>query len=369
MGKILKLHTDANEASVVMVALDKIRPNRYRRGEISEEKVEALVRSYETSGFWDGSIQGRPHPDERGCVEIAFGHHRVAAAKRMGYPTIGIVVSERSNDDMMKMMANENSTEFGGNTVITKETIASVIDAWGRDEITLEGVDPKTNKAHIQHALPAGKAYTLSTVARYLGWIKKSDGNATLACRTAFDAYHRETVSKVLDTLPAKHQNDTAARLLNQAATVARVTAEKANLKPHQVRRAEKLAVENQAKMIVDRDSAVGVRGLAESIGKAAANSVKEKKVKSPPPVEIYIQKLIDRCVRANPIDDIRTEALRLMPAIDYVPKDAAEKLANELEKLGARVQEGAARVAKALRSGKQSAIKQALQLTDGGND
>lgn len=91
-----------------------LRANRYLRGEISEEKVEALVRSYETIGFWDGSIQGRPHPEERGCVEIAFGHHRLEAARRKGLKQIGIVVSDRSNDDMMRMMADENRREEAG---------------------------------------------------------------------------------------------------------------------------------------------------------------------------------------------------------------------------------------------------------------
>ena len=39
--------------------------------------------------------------------------------------------------------------------------------------VELEPVDPKTNKSQT-HALPGGKAYSLSTVARFLGWIKPS---------------------------------------------------------------------------------------------------------------------------------------------------------------------------------------------------
>jgi hypothetical protein len=62
-----------------------------------------------------------------------------------------------------------------------------VIEAYGRGEIKLEAVDPKTNKSQI-HALPNGKAYDLTTVARFLGWVKPSNGQAAVACRIALDA-------------------------------------------------------------------------------------------------------------------------------------------------------------------------------------
>ena len=82
------------------------------------------------------------------------------------------------------------------------ETIAATIEAFGRGEIALPAVDPKTNAAHV-HVLPGGRTYTcqkvycnrlfVASVARFLGWTK-ADGNGgvepTRACRLAFDAYH-----------------------------------------------------------------------------------------------------------------------------------------------------------------------------------
>lgn len=62
-----------------------------------------------------------------------------------------------------------------------------------RGEIELEVVDPKTNKSQI-HAFPNGKAYDLSTIARFLGWVKAS-GQATDSCRIAFDAYQSEATT------------------------------------------------------------------------------------------------------------------------------------------------------------------------------
>jgi hypothetical protein len=49
-----------------------------------------------------------------------------------------------------------------------------VIEAYGRGEIELEPVDPKTNTSQI-HALPSGNAYSLATVARFLRWVKRSE--------------------------------------------------------------------------------------------------------------------------------------------------------------------------------------------------
>ena len=40
------------------------------------------------------------------------------------------------------------------------------------------------------YKLPGGKLYTLGTLARFLGWVKPSDGQATRGCREAFDAWH-----------------------------------------------------------------------------------------------------------------------------------------------------------------------------------
>ncbi len=61
-----------------------------------------------------------------------------------------------------------------------------MVEAYGAGEIELEAVDPKTNKSAIFDDLTGGKSYTLSTGARFLGWVNPSDGQATNDCREAF---------------------------------------------------------------------------------------------------------------------------------------------------------------------------------------
>ena len=181
--------------AVEFVPLRDLVANPYRHIEryaIVEEKVEALIQSYENTGFWHGSIQGRRRDD--GKVEIGFGHHRLAAAKRAKpkIDPVGVVIADRTNRDMLLMMADKNRTEFKHDALVESETIGAVIEAFERGEVELEAVSPDTNKGHI-YAFRDGKAYALSTVARFLGWTKASTGQATDACRVAFDAYHEES--------------------------------------------------------------------------------------------------------------------------------------------------------------------------------
>jgi hypothetical protein len=76
----------------------------------------------------------------------------------------------------------------------TIETIRAVIEAYGRGEIELPAIDPMYRNAPV-FDLPGGKSYSLATVARFLGWVKTSDNQATTACRVAFDAYREEAAS------------------------------------------------------------------------------------------------------------------------------------------------------------------------------
>jgi len=111
--------------------------------------------------------------------EIAFGHHRIEAAKRSRLPHVGLVVAPRSDADMLLMMAHENREEFKGDHLVQVETVAATI---------LPAVDPKTPKGHV-YVVPGGTtSYTCGTVARFLNWTRnREDGELvpTRACRLA----------------------------------------------------------------------------------------------------------------------------------------------------------------------------------------
>lgn len=100
---------------------------------------------------------------------------------------------------MLRMMADENREEFKGDSLVAVETIAATIKAFEDGEIELPAVDAKTPKASI-YVAPGGATYTCNTVARFLGWTRKHEGDLqpTRACREAFNAYHEPHIVAAL---------------------------------------------------------------------------------------------------------------------------------------------------------------------------
>lgn len=354
---------EQSKMSLHMVALADVLSNPYRktaRYHISEDKVEALLSSFKNSGFWDGSIQGRPSPTKKGKVEIAYGHHRLEAAKRAKITEIGIVVGERSNAVMLKMMADENRAEFKHDAGVSVETIRAVVEAYSSGEIDLEAVDAQYGRKGA-YDLPGGKSYSLATIARFLGWVKPSDGQATSACRIAFDAYLSEASTKAaMDSLKPSERSEAATDMITVAARSARVHAERANLKPAQIQKAERVAAMSAADTIRE-DSAFRARSDAVSIGAAAVREVAPK-AKTQPPVEIYIAKLIDRWQWAHPAHEVLTDCRRLVPFIDDLQPAQARKLADVIETTYTRALTEVQRMAKTLRSGNIPRIKALLE-------
>jgi len=79
---------------------------------IQEYKITNLIESMNKTGFWDGQVIARQVGEK---FQIAFGHHRVEAAKRVfGLEgKIPITVKPLSDDLMREMMVRENKTEWG----------------------------------------------------------------------------------------------------------------------------------------------------------------------------------------------------------------------------------------------------------------
>jgi hypothetical protein len=177
------------------VAIEKLRPNPFRRLNeypIDREKVEALKSSIENSGFWR-TIVGRPVAD--GHVEVAFGHHRLVALREQFGPeeVVEIIVQKLSDEQMLKMMANENLAEWGSNGWTEVETVRAVIDAHARGLISLPPAPAKTKTAALRY-VPRDSLdhpYTKASVATFLGWTDKGS-HGTLQpndrCNVAIDA-------------------------------------------------------------------------------------------------------------------------------------------------------------------------------------
>ena len=169
-------------------ALSEISPNPFRhvdRYPINQEKVAQLRASIRETGFWDNVVArvGAAGP------EIAYGHHRLEAAKQELGPDheIDLIVRDLSDEMMLKIMANENMEEWRTSFSVIMETVEAVVEAYGANQIELEtpnsitrgdgnwkGVRDAPNFVCLDSSSRSRvqNPYTPRTVARFLGWVK-----------------------------------------------------------------------------------------------------------------------------------------------------------------------------------------------------
>jgi hypothetical protein len=204
------MHKENSETGIHMkVALKDIYPNPFRHIEqypLRRDKIDELKRSYEETTFWENVVA---RPREGGGVEIAYGHHRIAALREMYPPDhkVAMIIRKELTDDyMLKMMANENMDTWGGDAEVIIQTVRTVIQAYADDQIELpkldlESVSINVNKANVRFAPffktgtllgpsgdePRGKPYMASTLAKFLGWETKH-GDPNKRVRMALDA-------------------------------------------------------------------------------------------------------------------------------------------------------------------------------------
>ena len=94
------------ESKVTRVSADRLAHNPHRNlaaYPFVERKIEALMRSFTDVGMWEGVI-ARPSGD---TYEIAFGHHRVEAARRVGVD-VPLIVRDLADEQMIQFMGREN---------------------------------------------------------------------------------------------------------------------------------------------------------------------------------------------------------------------------------------------------------------------
>lgn len=159
-----------------MVPLSQVKNSPFRnkkRNPIDNDKVKHIAESVTATDFWKG-IQGRQVGE---FIEIAFGHHRVDAARLLGMKEIPIEVLELSDAEMLKRMTREN---LRGDLPAALEVVEATIKAYAAGVVTLDSPAPKTRKDITRYA-PSFKMgssttgvdhpYTADTLARFLGGV------------------------------------------------------------------------------------------------------------------------------------------------------------------------------------------------------
>lgn len=111
------------------VKLKDLKPNPFRDFQnypIQEEKVKSLEESIIDTGYWDQLVV-RKNGDG---FELVYGHHRLQALKNLiGEDTeIEVMVKDYGNEDMIRIMANENNAAYNATPATVDEAVKGTRD-------------------------------------------------------------------------------------------------------------------------------------------------------------------------------------------------------------------------------------------------
>lgn len=107
------------------IALSLLDSNPYRDFDlhpIDQEQVDRLKASIGADGFW-ASVVARKVGNR---YEIAFGHHRIEAARQRGDTVAPIEVRDLSDRQMVRMLASENATQRGSTTAAALDAVQAI---------------------------------------------------------------------------------------------------------------------------------------------------------------------------------------------------------------------------------------------------
>lgn len=138
-------------SELVTTKITSIDPNPLRRLKdypFNEKKLEALMRSIADVGLWEGVIGRR----KGNRIEIAFGHHRLEAARRSELTAIPIIVRDLTDEEMLQFMGRENLEDYAADFLVMLETWEAAV-------------------AYLKSRFPEKKLQDVET-ARLLGWTR-----------------------------------------------------------------------------------------------------------------------------------------------------------------------------------------------------
>lgn len=183
-------------SQIKRVPIEKVDPNPYRimgKYPFCRRKVEALKLSMKTLGLWE-SVLARETPDGR--YQIAFGHHRLQAAKEIGLVSVSLIIRELTNKEMIQFMGRENMEDYNSDFLImlsTWESGVKYVEESIRDvqEVKSESRMKSTDfKSHEDLKIKV----KLIDIADILGWVIKVPDRekpilspAAYACGSAYN--------------------------------------------------------------------------------------------------------------------------------------------------------------------------------------
>src|SRR5215472_9663817 len=109
-----------------MIPLNQIVHNPWRDLKLNPLDDEHIADLREAMGDFEfqGALTGRKRDD--GKIEIAYGHARLAAAKKAKIDAVPVEIANLDDDDMLRLMTDENALQTGGHPGATMNEVAAV---------------------------------------------------------------------------------------------------------------------------------------------------------------------------------------------------------------------------------------------------
>jgi thiamine monophosphate synthase len=163
-------------AEIVTADIDRIAINPYRRLHAFpyiDSKLEALERSIRDVGLWPSVIARALGDQKLWQYELAFGHHRIEAARRLKIKAVQLIVEKLTDKQMLQYMGRENLEDYNASFLIQLESWEAAI------------------KSGLTSRIP-GKLPQPIDIATLLGWTRLHAGQTLMlndtaeACRAAY---------------------------------------------------------------------------------------------------------------------------------------------------------------------------------------
>lgn len=109
--------------------VSQIDPNPNRdlvRNPISDDQVTKVMESISRTGFWDNLVV-RLHPEHSDRYQLAYGHNRIEACRRLQIEEVDLPVRELSDYDMYCCMVDENNTQQSVTPKIIFENVTAAL--------------------------------------------------------------------------------------------------------------------------------------------------------------------------------------------------------------------------------------------------
>jgi hypothetical protein len=196
------------------------------------EKVDELEGSINLTGFWDNVVV-RKNSD--GKYELAYGHHRLAAAIKAGLEEADFIVKKLDDAMMIQIMDNENRETYGSSPQSIIESVRAVVQSLAKGNIPVFVISKDTPKTHIRYApsfvpgVPsasgAERPYTALSISVFLGREKRDGKEANKGIVAALDALYLKERGRFNDALLVT-QDRTGAKVPITTRELQRITAD-----------------------------------------------------------------------------------------------------------------------------------------------